>query len=1453
MEATWQTSIDRTLRSTEATLENLQLRRSSYDRAKHKVDDYLGLTTPNRDGGGFDSLDRADLSVPPPLPRHRRYQSTRDKLLDSSDAGYASPSSGPSPGMQGENRAAFPPQPTQPSSSAVLYGSGRRGNGASARDDPTAPLQLVNAQVRGALLELELEKAKRADSIRELAYRTTAELAELRSIVTQLQGENAALRTSVKALEGKLGYASELRHGNIAGAGNTSAGHASFSELTASPLPQHQQQQQQPSRAALLASAVSNSGFALPTNHAGGGASASLVARVDALESGMARQQQLNDDRQTRTATLLREMVKAEIAADVAAMRTVAREAARDSTEELLKLRLSAIQSGVQTEVQRALRAASASETLAQQAQLQCGEVEHRLNTQLQKLNSQLLEWQRGAAAPFSTSAGSVVPFAGHGHQERQQQQQHERVVEDELHALRGQLRQFQQDTESRLQRLAQEQQQAHTQLQLKVSADDLRGLADRVEGLQRGSGGAALREQITTVLRPQIQPVVDALRKVQESAQEQQEAAEAWRRQAGLRFAAADASAKEVRDEVDRQEQQWSGCVKEVRQARAEASAVQLNTTDAIRQLKADLTEAFEAKLLAVEARAQAARKDSQQQFEGQLRAVQQSAAEQQEAMQRSRHASDALEERVRRTEAAVIATESASTHSVEAIKSKCDALGSVVQQTCTLPLTRVQQDVEAVQRRLQGLDEDRTRANAVWTQQLSEARHFLEEHVRNAREMLEQRLAHQKELCEELRGQQSAQRRYAEEQQQQTLEQIIRLQLQVQQQHQQQQQQQQPTPAVPMAIQVRSVSEDPTSAAAPAADTTSSDVPATSTALHALEHQLQLLSPRLQSVEARAAAAEKVTADAIAPLRRGLEELQAQLAEDRREQQQLRTSMEHAVEEQAQRSMAACEKVAASAREELQRIEKNLAASSAPAQVARCLCSDEDGLQQLSLHLRDHLHLPANATETLAALQAQTSQLITNLEELQSAVRETQQQVTVAMSEAAAERGAPAAADSIMEESGDGGNPSRNVADLRAELQAIQERQEALQQRHAALEADTRQLTTVQLPALTTAIDVLSTTAQPLPPQLQQLTEQVTALQATQRQQLPTLQKYVQDVLEVVQEGQSAALDPLLMKLRAVEDRQKKALVDVEERVAAQATAVEAAGLDQQKKLEQMQRDWEARTTAQLNAFEQRVTTTDASVAVALQKVEVLEGHQRDVEDAVEEVRAMAVAVVDRQSASSAAAAAPVESSPAVVAAAARTLPDSADVADAATDVATLPLAQLQSYVAELDTRLSLLEEQTSDSAAVTTDALGAFGQQLQDVVARFAATVERGSEAPNASASDATALLVTSDSGVIANLEDVFAYFLRQLQQLQRALYRLQANTVETLEILEQHEESLAALPMLQHTVDAIAAALVPLAERLGVEATTFSFPPDALDHHADVYPPSRDGSESTLEER
>lgn len=1463
----WLASIDKTLRSTAATLDKLQERQDSYNRAKQQMDDALGSSTPHREVSAFDSLDRTDVGVPPPLPRHRPYHTSRGEAYIETSV-EASSGLSPSPTLFAQGS---PQPPTIARGAAgVAHGfNGRRGT--AFREDPMATLELVNAKMQGAMVELELEKTKRVDSIRELGYRTTVELAELRSKITELQNENASLRKSVRALEGKSGFAPEAKYAaNVSGGAQTS-----FLELE----PSSSQQQQQLPRTAFLASAIANSGFGLTP--AGSTVSASLSARVDALESAVARQQQLAENRQTSTAALLQKMVKTEVDAGVAQVRTEACQVARDGVEALLKLRLSALESSVQTDVQRALRVASASETTALKVQQQCDAMERRLSTEMNQKNALLRERQRDAdsSSPSATAAtatlGTVVGCAG-GSASQERFLQLERVTEEELQGLRAQLRQSRLDTEAQLERLAQAQKQMQSQLQSKASAQDMRGVVERLEEEQQqrssSGGGAAFREQVNAVLRTPLQPLQDALTKLYDDVQGQRESAEAWRRQADLRFAAVEASTKDFRDEAERLDQQCRSCVQELRQVRTDTTAAQARATDALRQCKAELMDALDAKMQATEERLQLQQRDrQQQQVEAQLRQLQQSVTEQQETAQRTRAAGDAAGERLRRVEAAVAAMESAVSHSIADAKAKHEALQTVVQQSCVLPLTRLQQDAEDVQRRLHALDEDKAHLNIMWAQQLAVAKQFFEEHVRNSRDMLEQRLSHQKELYEELRAHQTSQRRYADEQQQLVLEQMNRLQ-------QQQQQLLLSANLAPLPMPVtkkRSMSEESSSLAA-AKPEAAAAAATTITAAQGEENSTAAPPPAAATTTTMAtpgaatapSALASLVEDAIAPLQSRLHDMHEQQQLEKKDQELRRSETEHTLSEKLRAVSEAYERASASTEEQLLRLREELAASTTPLRLVMALSNDVESVRHLALLLQDHLAFPPRFTQALEDLQTQAAQHAQSLDAVQAALRETQQQTAeihaAAEAERTAETPAPAAVETVSVS-------PQDVENVRAELQAalfdVRQSHDALLARQTALEKQTQQLSEERLVALSGQMEDIQQATELLSPRVGQLTEQCTALQSAQRQQLPTLQKYVQDVLAVVQESQAAALDPLQLRVRTVEEQQRQQHTHLQEWMGEQATAAEQAGLSRQKKLEQLKTEWETRYAGQLGDVQHNVSAAQAGLADLVEKVAQMErlrlADEEEKQQLREEVRAVAQAAKEDHDP---AAAPPLEeTSPtaAVVAAPAKEV-EAASVA--VTNSAAGPtVEELQSYVEELDGRLSQLEEQTNDSLAATADALDMFSQQLQDVVSRFAVAVREaegdddcvGTATAPTIASSSSAVVASNSGGggggvAIKSLEDVFGYFLHQLQQLQQALYRLQANTVETLEILEQHEESTAALPMLQHTVDAIAEALVPLAERLGVDATEFSLRFTSPHHNTDVCSHSRDPSDSLVSE-
>ncbi|CAC9489229.1 conserved hypothetical protein [Leishmania infantum JPCM5] len=1404
MDATWQSSIDRTLRSTEATLEQLSHRRDNYDRAKRRVDDYLGAT-PNRHDGppALDVFDH-DLSLPPPLPQHLRYRAAR--------------MAGPSP-----------PAPTSLDPSAPARRS-RLLSSAGGCADPrppgpsSSPLQLVNAQVRGALLELELEKAKRADSVRELAHRTTAELSEMRSLITQLQTENEALKKSVRALEGRLGYGGKCdsQHKSVENSAATTADGATSISLSGAFA--------RPTHAGMLSSSTVNNGFG-PAHDATmpAGAAASLAARVEALEAGLARQQQQAEDRQTRVASVLHELVKAEVGSEVSQVRALAREAARDSAENLLKLRLSALQSSTQADLQKALHIASASETVAQHAQQQCREAEQRLYSHMHKLQAQLSEWQRTHSSDASGSAAAAALVSSQQEQERIATV--DRRIAEQLRGVQRQLQEYRADVEAQVDRLAQQHKALSSVVQRKADAGELLAVREHVEEQQRdGSSEWMSRDQVTALLRAQLQPLHDEVRKTQAMAQENLGGADAWRQQAAMRLAAVEASMKAYSAET-LQDQQWQSCARDIQQLRTDMSSVQSCAAEAVRQARAELADVWDAKVRLLEERTQQMHRERQQQTDAQLRQLQQTLAEQQEALQRARVAGESSDERLRRTEAALAAVEATLPRAVEGVRARCEALQGLIQQTCVLPVTRVQQDIEEAQRKLQAAEEDRIRLNSSWTQQLAEARQYHEERARHTREVLEQRLAHHKELYEELRTQQTLQRRAAEEQHQQLMDRVRQV----------QQQQQYGASSVVALTPVREppAEGESTPALATAAPTTMASTSGPEEGQHSLQllaSRLQVLDNRLEAVEEACAKVPFTVADATASVAKRLEGLQNRVHAEADDGRKRHDALKRDMELQLGAVPRKCSETAASIDTQSARTARQVEELLSPLQLVTHLAANDSCLQHLARRLRDHLELAPENTAALADVRAHLVVQAKTLEVLQASVQDTQQRLTGLSEMRLADQTSAAVPSSSSEmESAAAAEAAAAREEMPNVVRSLQVALEEQRERQEDLEKGLRHVTTEQLTTITTELAELKRVTDSVPLELAKLAEQCSALQSVQRQQLPTLQKYVQDVVDVVESNQSAQMGPIQLRLRAVEDRHKHLQARVEEVSATHEADAAQKVQDLHRTLGQQQKVHKA-VEEQLAGLRDNVAATRADVDSLAQRMA-----------AAEQVREHAT---DLQ----------------VVASSAK----ANETAAAKTDEALVvpdAVAELRLYMEDIDERLAQLEEQAHSSVSVTAEMLGAFRDQLQHVVGRFAAAAAQftgnaeGNEANEAENGDAAATeaAVAATKGVscstqppIHSLEDVLLFLLHQLHQFQHALRQLQSNTVDTLEILEQHEESVAPLPMLQHTVDVMAATLLPLAERLGVDAAAVravsAQPQHRHHHHVSLFPPSRSSSSS-----
>nr|CAJ2473656.1 unnamed protein product [Leishmania braziliensis] len=1232
----------------------------------------------------------------------------------------------------------------------------------------------------------------------------------MRSLITQLQTENGALKKSVRALEGRLGCGgnSDGLHKSAAnGTATTDDGAFSITSLGALAPP---------TRAGTLPSVAINSRFGLGHDATmPASAAASLVARVEALESGFARQQQHIEDRQTRVTSALHELVKAEVGSEISQVRALAREAARDSAEDLLKLRLSALQSSTQADLQRALHAASASETVAQHVQQQCHESEQRLSSHMLKVQAQLSEWQRTHGG--NASGSTTVATSGTSQQEKERVAAVERRLDEQLRSMQSQLQQYRSGVETQIHRLAQQHNALSGVVEGKADAAELLAVREHLGEQQRGdSSGWMSRDQVTALLRAQLQPLHDEMHKAQTMAQESLDNTNAWKREAARRFATVEAGMKAQSAETQ-QDQQWQSCARDVQQVRTEMNSVQSRVAEAVRQAKTELVNVWDAKLQLLEERTQQIHRERQQQTDAQLRQLQQTLVEQQEALQRARMTGESVEERLRRTEAALAAVEMTLPRTAEDVRVKYEALQAVMQQTCVLPVTRVQQDIDAAQRKLQAVEEDRAMLNNSWKQQLAEAQHYHEERVQHTREVFEQRFAHHKELYEELRTQQTLQRRATEEQHQQLMDRV---------RHLQQQQHRFSSVVAPTTVREQSAEVASTHALATAASTSIAGTTASGEyqrSLQLLDSRLQDLDSRLDRVEEASASVPLTIADATSSVAKRLEGLQDRVQAQVEDWQRRHNELERDTERQLSALSRRCSETLAFIDAQSARTTCAMDEALSPLKLVTCLLTDKSCLQHLALRLRDHLALTLEETPALADVRVHLATLAKTLEAVQASMQQAQQEIAGLSERNRADQapGAVPPSSSEMESAtaAEAATARQEMLDLIHNLQVTLEEQRGRQDH---LEESLCHLTVQQLATVTKELAEVKQVAESVSLEIAKHSDHCNALQSAQRQQLPTLQKYVQDIVQVVESNQSSQLDPIQLRLRAVEDRQKHLQTRLEEANATQEADVVQRVQELHKRMDQQSEKVHKAVEGQLASLRDEVIATRTDADSLAKRVAATEQAREHVTGMLATLQAAA---------------------PPAKAAEALMTPDA---------VAEEPLD-----IREIDERLTQLEKQAHDSVSVTAEMLGAFRDQLQNVVGRFAAAAAQltgHTERSGARAAVAATEGASSPQPPIHSLEDVFLFLLERLLQLQQALQQLQSSTVDTLEILERHEESVASLPMLQHTVDLMADTLMPLAERLGVErGAVCTISPQQQQHHhhhshTSLFPPSRSSSDS-----
>lgn len=348
MDTHWKGAIEKTLRSTEATLRRLQERQAHYNVAKMKVEEALGdsRVPPSHarraegqhiytEPASFHSAMNSDFAIPPPLP-----------------ASY-------NIGVQ-----QMSPHTPEPINHSALTGPSVS---ATVKEMYEAN-QVLTYRVKSLAAELELERTVRTDSMREFATHHANQVGELQSLLQQMRDEYTSLRSSVKSLESQSFWHPSGAEDSINRRNNTTT---ALWEA----------------KSALLNNSLESASAVA--------AAASLSQRVADLEANVARQQRLLENRQLRLDDILRDLVSAKVDVEVERVRSIARESAGDQIER----RLSAVQSSLSQELHSAVERAVAAEEVSREGERTARRMEKEVMRQCESLEDDVRSLRTAVAA----------------------------------------------------------------------------------------------------------------------------------------------------------------------------------------------------------------------------------------------------------------------------------------------------------------------------------------------------------------------------------------------------------------------------------------------------------------------------------------------------------------------------------------------------------------------------------------------------------------------------------------------------------------------------------------------------------------------------------------------------------------------------------------------------------------------------------------------------------------------------------------------------------------------------------------------------------------------------------------------------------------------------------------------------------------------------------------------
>ncbi|CCW68272.1 unnamed protein product [Phytomonas sp. Hart1] len=683
----WTKFIDQTLHSTNDTIRRLKERQAHYEAAKKRVND------------AFENSEFTFSSTAPRVNESYRnvMPSSKNEIKRSGSSARVT-----SEYTNGSQMRLPPPLPPSVIDYALfgeethtnlpLSNSEIRRHSYSSREDRdlAEAYRVVEMQLKNVTAELELVHTIHKDRERELSDRFSKQNAEINSSLKELKMENDHLKDSMRILESRQAQSNPALHDTVGALSLylNSAAHSQSAFGAKQPLKDFKPQ-------------ASSRGFNLPyvspveasvysagaaSDHLAASSLSALFQRVGDLETSARQHQKALETRQHQMGHTIHEAVENKINLEIERVRSVAREAACASTESLIQLRLSAVQTMFNDELRKVLESAAVARELSEGN-------ERLFRKWEQKWSNKWLEMEdrmQGVEKFTQTVRESLSSDL-------------QKSLEGDINAVRQEFTTLRRETQDGRARLAQE-------IASKIESGrlDVMSTVQNMLSEQHHQEGFVQEAVARRLIESALQPLHTGLENAQHGLQSLRESNEAWRTQTLSRLGELEEGAEGEKLKMAEVRQTLALQPAVLERIRAQVK----ESTQKQQQLDADFHELHAAASDAIDVARGRESQDAEQRahFEGDLRRLQQAQEGQSKRLHIVETAQDAQRQHLEQVGETVGSLEVTIGRSLPPTTQKLNTLQQTVHQTCLPQIESLQHEMLAATTRSQQLHDGRT-----------------------------------------------------------------------------------------------------------------------------------------------------------------------------------------------------------------------------------------------------------------------------------------------------------------------------------------------------------------------------------------------------------------------------------------------------------------------------------------------------------------------------------------------------------------------------------------------------------------------------------------------------------------------------------------------------------------------------------------------------------------------